>query len=124
MSEGFWKKIGKSVLGKDAMTVVDRMGEERKARDVARAKHILQEAGELPETQDGQPMTDVERAAYSAMKKLDAAKRDGTSMQKAELIQAARAIHKGRQSALSDLDPKIRQDLEDLAKNVFGIKDK
>lgn len=40
---------------------------------------------------------------------------------KAELVRAAMAIHKGKQSALSDLDAAQRQQLEELAKSVFGI---
>lgn len=124
MSDSFWKKVGNTLLGQDAMKVVDRMAYEKREKVIHNAKKLLEDAAETYSDPHQQaPKTEVERAAYSAMKRLEASKKDGSTINKRELIKAAQAIHKGRQAVLNDLDPKQRQDLENLAKNVFGIKD-
>ena len=127
MRESFWRKIGRGVLGKDAMEVIDRTQHDKRHKAQQKAPgHLKRKSSTVSDqsfTDQKAPRTEVEKAAFSAIKKLDQVKKDGISLKKNELIRAARAIHRGRQAALGSLDPTTRNNLQDLAKKVFGVKE-
>ena len=127
MRESFWRKIGTGVLGKDAMEVIDRTQQDKRLRAQQKTPRHLEKNSPANSRQSFTnqkiPKTEVEKAAFSAIKTLDQVKTGGGSLKKNELIRAARAIHQGRQAALESLDPTTRNNLQDLAKRVFGVKE-